>query len=293
MAHKMVCLEEIITGERFQALAEVSVIPLGSGIGESECDFVMMQQRNNNYNAFYYTETTNELPDFVQNAKTIFVNNWTLNKFFTYIFPKLKNKYIFISHNSDQCFSDQFTHFLNSDRVIKWYSQNATGEHEKLFGLPIGIANQQYLHGNLQLLKSIVEQDITKSILVYKNFDNNTNIHVRSYVDAVTNQKGISMFPKKQQQDYLLDLAQSLFCISPPGNGPDCHRIWECLYLNTIPVVKFEPCFKYFKKLPFLFVEDWNDVTVPFLREKVVQFLNQNSDIDELKISFWKKTIYA
>jgi hypothetical protein len=26
------------------------------------------------------------------------------------------------------------------------------------------------------------------------------------------------------------------FCICPEGNGFDCHRLWECLYLDVIPI---------------------------------------------------------
>jgi hypothetical protein len=291
MAHEVVCVDEFVSGERLQSLADVSIIPIGSGIGESECDFVQAQQKNNNYNTYFYNEQTELIPDFVQNAKTIFVNNWTLDKFFRIIFPKLKNYYTFISHNSDQCFDERYSHYLNDCKVVKWYSQNATATHDKLFGLPIGIANQQYSHGDLNLLKTIVEENIQKSILVNKNFDIYTNHAIRSFIDNITAHNGIVMQNKKNQKDYLIDLAQSLFCISPPGNGPDCHRVWECLYLNTIPVVKSDPCFKYFTNLPILFIESWECVTIPFLRENVSRFLDKSVSIDELKMSFWKNTI--
>ena len=32
-------------------------------------------------------------------------------------------------------------------------------------------------------------------------------------------------------------LKQTCFVISPPGNGPDCHRTWEAIYLGAVPVV--------------------------------------------------------
>jgi hypothetical protein len=30
----------------------------------------------------------------------------------------------------------------------------------------------------------------------------------------------------------------SRFVLSPPGNGNDCHRTWEALYLGAIPIVQ-------------------------------------------------------
>jgi hypothetical protein len=289
----MVYLNEIVTGERLQALADVSIIPYGEGIGESNCDFVIKQQQNNNYNVFYYTETVTELPEYVHNARVIFVNTWTLNKFFNLIFPLLKNNHIFISHNSDKCFTDEYIHFLNNKKVVKWFSQNINTEHDKLFAIPIGIANQQYNHGNLSLLEELSNKDIQKINFIFKNFDINTNIQVRSYINNITTLNNIPMLNHMSQPDYFVNLASSTFCISPPGNGPDCHRVWECLYLKTIPIIKNDLCFKQFNKLPILFIESWEQVTVPFLKEKILLFLNTPFKTDELKMSFWREKIYA
>ena len=30
---------------------------------------------------------------------------------------------------------------------------------------------------------------------------------------------------------------RSKYVLSPPGNGPDCHRTWEALYLGATPIV--------------------------------------------------------
>ena len=81
-------LNQFISGERIQKLAEISIIPVGDGNGESNCGFVIDQQKNNNYETFYYTGNTPDLPGEVITAKTLFVNTWTLNKFFNYIFPQ-------------------------------------------------------------------------------------------------------------------------------------------------------------------------------------------------------------
>ena len=42
-------IEQFISGERFQALADISFIHTGNGNGESECGFVKEQQNNNKY----------------------------------------------------------------------------------------------------------------------------------------------------------------------------------------------------------------------------------------------------
>lgn len=286
-------LEEFITGERFQKLADVSIIPEGNEAGESNCDFVIQQQTNNDYKVFYYNSNTNTIPEYVQNARTIFVNNWTLEKFFSKIFPLLKNKYVFISHNSDASFTEKYAEFLNSDKVLRWYSQNTSLVHDKLFSLPIGIANQQYPHGDLGLLDSVINASYNKEYLVYKNFDMYTNYQVRSYINHVTTQNNIFMSARSDQPSYLSSLAKSFFCISPPGNGVDCHRVWECLYLKTVPVIKKDVCYHHFSHLPILFIDDWNQVTTELLKSQTHNFqTNLKKILPELNMSYWRSQIY-
>ena len=287
-------LDQFISGERFQGLADISIIPSGSEVGESDFYFVKDQQKNNNYNAFYYNEGIDTIPDYVQNAKIIFVNTWTFDKFFKYIFPLLTGKYIFISHNSDISFDSRFERYLNTEKVIAWFSQNTEIIHDKLFSLPIGIANQQYEHGDLPLLKHLCEQDIKKDNLVYKNFNCSTNSSERIFIDHITTANGILMHSNVQQKDYFYNLARSIFAVSPPGNGPDCHRVWECLYLNTVPIVKSSNTFNQFTDLPILFIDDWNTINKHWLQvriELMQKSLSQSIIREKLSMSYWKNKI--
>jgi hypothetical protein len=284
-------LDQFISGERFQALADISIIPLGDGVGESEFYFVKEQQKNNNYTSFYYTNDTTELPDYVQAAKTIFVNTWTLDKFFRIIFPLLKNKYTFISHNSDLPINETHKQFLDDEKVLKWFSQNIEISHPKLFALPIGIGNQQYSHGDLALLQSLMSKNILKDNLVYKNFNIDTNRGVRYVVDAITTQRGVPMHRHASQEIYFEHIARSKFVISPPGNGPDCHRVWECLYLRTIPVIQRHPSFDQFKHLPIHFIDSWESFTIEGL-QNCKHLIDDSSTLpEELYMSHWRRKI--
>ena len=85
--------------------------------------------------------------------------------------------------------------------------------------------------------------------------------------------------------------AESFFCICPHGNGVDSHRIWECLYLNTIPVVEYHECFSQFADLPILFVDDYTIVTHEYLEQQKQRFIHKN--IEKLNISNLKINFYA
>jgi hypothetical protein len=52
---------------------------------------------------------------------------------------------------------------------------------------------------------------------------------------------------------------RSKFVVSPPGNGYDCHRTWEAIYLGAVPIVlkEYWPFQKY--RLPVLVVDTWEE----------------------------------
>lgn len=55
--------------------------------------------------------------------------------------------------------------------------------------------------------------------------------------------------------------APHAFEICVPGNGLDCHRTWEALMLNTIPLVPHSPLDVLHRQFPIVIVERWSDVT--------------------------------
>jgi hypothetical protein len=57
--------------------------------------------------------------------------------------------------------------------------------------------------------------------------------------------------------------AQYPLVLSTTGNGLDCHRTWELLYLGCIVVTKTSPMDPLYEGLPVIIVEDWHEVRDP------------------------------
>lgn len=205
---------------------------------------------------------------------------------------KIKIKFTLITHNSDIGILQEYEQLANNNNIIKWYGQNNYLFHPKTISLPIGIARKKYPHGDTLLLSRLTK-NTEKTNLVYKNFSIDTNINTRSIVDNVTSNNGINMSSKCSQEQYLENISKSVFVISPPGNGIDCHRIWECLYLKTIPVVQYHPALEQFKHLPILFVDHWDNVTINVLESRLSMLSAFNKKIDELNFNYWKTLIYC
>lgn len=73
---------------------------------------------------------------------------------------------------------------------------------------------------------------------------------------------------RMRQDEYWLAHDDFAFELSPRGNGLDCFRTWECLLLDTIPIVKTSPLDALYRqeRLPVVIVESYREVTAHNLR---------------------------
>ena len=92
-------------------------------------------------------------------------------------------------------------------------------------------------------------------------------------------------------EKFYFDIASHKFVISPRGNGVDCHRTWEALYLRTIPIVKKSIHMNEFSELPILFVNDWSELSYNVLKAFYERVENKFFNLDKMKISYWKERI--
>jgi hypothetical protein len=139
-----------------------------------------------------------------------------------------------ITHNSDYDINHSHANYLEYKFLNKWFAQNVNYEHHKLIPIPIGIANPEWPHGNINILNNIINAKYDKNQLIYANFNTYTNTKARNYcLDNIDKKYFETNIPF---HSYLKKIAQSYFNICPLGNGIDSHRIWESLYLKTIPI---------------------------------------------------------
>jgi len=109
--------------------------------------------------------------------------------------------------------------------------------------LPIGLENLHLLNGGLiedfRMANSLrvigVSQE--RSVPVLCAFNESTNPLVREPLIRFFCRSQYSSRTRYSLKQYRLMLARSMFCLSPPGNGPDCHRTWEAIYHGSVPVV--------------------------------------------------------
>jgi len=239
-----------------------------------------------------WDEYRQDKPDKItKDGQVVFVKTDFVPQFFESVLSQIKHRIKIITHNSAFGIDMSYIQYLSNVKIIKWYAQNANLAHPKLKSIPLGIANKRWPHGNIDLLENITNQDIPRTNLAYLNFDISTNSSTRTDVhDMFYNQNYVYSAPKKPFKEYLKDLRSSKFCISPQGRGVDCHRIWESIFVGTIPIVKNCNNVSFYKDMPILIIEDWRDVNQSFLEEKYDQIIS-NPNKSKLYMDYWLREI--
>jgi hypothetical protein len=224
------------------------------------CDFTlskkMVSEINGNFHklilqkkhVFLPTDLVAQLAQHLQSKEIPPLLNWTL-----------------VIHNGDHSPSEDNMRILHAN-FADVYSVNWMGPSELASPIPIGLENWDYLRNGVPsdyLRESRkIQKFSNRGILLFSSFNLDTNIEERTRAseaipklsNILTTQKFIP--PHK----YRKVVRSSKFVLSPPGNGIDCHRTWEAIYLGAIPIVKktYWPFNNY--DLPVLVVNDWNEI---------------------------------
>lgn len=223
----------------------------------------------------------------VVNIPYYFVKTDFIDLFFSKYKPK--TDFIILTHNSDYHINYRHLNYLNDPFLKKWYAQNVDLFHEKLSSVPIGIANEKWPHGNMDILKKIIGEENMKDNLVYVNFSVHTNMSERSKCLSHIKNQGLQLSEKKDFENYLRDVSKSYFVISPNGNGVDCHKTWESLYLKSIPIVTRSTNINFYNKLPIMIIDDWETFNMNSLSLDSYKKIWNNFKIDNLNVDFFLK----
>ena len=117
------------------------------------------------------------------------------------------------------------------------------------------------------------------------NFDINTNLLERQKCVRSMEKNNLTMNNKTNFKNYLEELSKSYFSLSPNGNGIDCHKTWESIYLKSIPIITKSINAEFYKDYPIIIIDDWSkfnpsDFNISLYHEKWKNF-NKSLTISE------------
>ena len=201
-------------------------------------------------------------PAAVKRGEVVFVQAFELEKFALRILPLIQEPFVLISHNGDVNIDNSFTGLASERRIIRWFAQNATIRHPKVTAIPIGLENRNlHCNGVVRDFRRLARNRAAKRKRILYSFSVKTNQAERGAALAALQASPLAEdFGRVNSRTYRKRLVRYAFVASPPGNGVDCHRTWEALYLGVIPIVRRSPFYDAFENLPVLAVADWSEI---------------------------------
>lgn len=209
---------------------------------------------------------------------------------------------------------DNIKNIINNSNVIHIFSENWYDySHSKITQIPLGISDKFLYNFGLDIYLNKIEMDMVdnkdKPLKVYCNAHKVTYIKpISGYrndrqimIDLLKDSPFIDFcsdkhdFSKKSIINTWKKHNNYAFELSPSGNGLDCHRTYEAIILNTIPIVRTNPLDNIYIKhnLPVVIVNEWSDVTPENLKiwhEKHKHNFTSKTK-DKMKIDYWKNII--
>ena len=301
---------DIITGDRITSLCDFvlcthDIYNFHSKLNDFAKDILII----NDWDNIKYEKINEVCKKLNKKNIKIFMYTHMLEKFQEKLLNKLDKSYnyIYYIHNSDNSFNKKHSEILTNNNTLKVFSQNIDYSIDsKLSLLPIGIANNMWKHGDLNILykqMSIIYK-FKKQHNIYININPSTydlrQELLQEFMNNFNWKKTLSK--NKQYKEYINELSLYRFCLCIRGNGLDTHRFWESLYLGVIPVILDYPLFKldyfikYLKKsnIPCLiiktnnFYEFVNNYKPSYFNEELYNNINISSWNDILKLKYYK-----
>lgn len=268
-----------IDGDFFESLADYSFGDMySSNIGQP------------NYEILKSIFDTFEIPK-------IFIETHRVGILFRELMNFTERECIIICHNSDATFGQEILPYIPRNVKKLWCQNYNYVETEVVKSLPIGLERVRWFpdQKKQQSLFQMISTEIERTDLIYMNFNPSTN-SLRSKIYEDLKNKDFLNFEMigngGDYMEYLINLKKHKFVISPPGNGIDCHRNWEALYLGCIPIVLSSHFTNnVFSDLPTLIVEDYSDLSCESLKKIDKKFSEIKFDDYKKNIGYWIEKI--
>jgi hypothetical protein len=87
-----------------------------------------------------------------------------------------------------------------------------------------------------------------------------------------------------------------MFSLSLVGNGYDCHRTWESLYLGNIVLLQSSPLDPLFEGLPVVIIKDWSEINETNLKKWAAKYHDASTNPkyrEKLTSAYWLKMLEA
>ena len=132
---------------------------------------------------------------------------------------------------------------------------------------------------------------------LYANFNIYTNFEYRSLISRICmDSENITFESGLSYRDYVKKIKEHLAVVSPTGNGLECIRTYETLYLDRIPVCvgdfkNYQAIYNaIYKFLPIVFLSNPNDLkNIDLIKSEINKVKNNSKEM--IDYEYWVEQI--
>lgn len=274
-------------------------------------------------------EAPKELFTDLPHGTVVHINSKHVTRFIDQVLPRLTSKIVLLTgYDTVSPAVPGYEKIIESPNILHWFLQNYDLDPKyRLNGqvspMPLGFNFHKLdprsdntsidmglpsILGNQQLTMKAIRDGLPKlkdrPYQAYANFHLNmdtflrdpmaqTRANARQAAKEMLMPKSYVTFESKQipRNEVWRNLKDYAFEVSPRGNGIDCHRTYEGLFFNTIPIIKTTSIDSLFNGLPIVIVNDWDEVT----EENLIKWKAKYEDMvdgeihEMLYASYWEK----
>ena len=192
--------------------------------------------------------------------------------------------------------TDEYIFDAIPDNVLCVSAVNAIAHGGKVIPAPYGVQRRMNPQDNrIGSIELHMDHPPSKpSGLLYVSHNENSNSERKGIKDLFDGKEWAEVNQNRAPYSvFLHNLTNSKFMICPKGNGIDCHRNWEVLYMRRVPVMTRDRYLeKLFENYPVLFVDKYSDITEELLLANDDLFQQaQTMDLSDLTLPKFFDTI--
>ena len=213
----------------------------------------------------------------IHNGDIVFCETDLIEDLLDQLSERTNVKITLLLGNSDRNFDKNLSDLFFNYKNIRIFSQNKLVEVNNVHSLPIGLENRwRANHGKVNSFRVRRLFLKKKTMRIMWSFSIDTNPSERiSAQEALSKNENADFLGRISPAKHRANLAEYGFVACPPGNGLDTHRMWEAIYLKTLPIVLKSPMAEEFYKLgiPVWIVSSFDELKYLDTKDLVNKYL--------------------
>lgn len=220
-----------------------------------------------------------------------------LDTFARVVLPTITAPFVLLTTDGDASVPSDLTQdtverLLANPFLVSWYTQNCDAHHPRIKPFPLGLdlhtprslATPAGLVRQLETIRDRQGRADRRPHRIFCDFSiSKGSTQRRELLDALDGCAHVDFLKQRVSQRAIWELySQYPLVLSTEGNGLDCHRTWELLYLGCIVVTRTSPLDPLYQGLPVIIVDDWREVADPEAPGRWIGQLGHLTDRDYL-----------